>query len=82
MYWNGELGSRDYVQACQWTLIAGVLAKRGGWDRSRPDDTARARRELPDQVSRIREKLTTGQLTECVLKAQEWLAANPTRGPR
>ncbi|HEY7475245.1 MAG TPA: hypothetical protein VH679_09570 [Vicinamibacterales bacterium] len=82
MHWNGEFGSPDYGQACQWTLIAGVLAKRGGWDRSRPDDAAWARRELPDQVSRIRERLTTAQLTECVLKAQEWLAANPARGPR
>lgn len=81
MSWNGEFGSRDYDQACQWTLIAGVLAKRGGWDRSRPHDAARVRQELPDQVSRIREKLTTVQLTECVLKAQEWLAANPARGP-
>ncbi|HEX2341027.1 MAG TPA: hypothetical protein VHI98_11155 [Vicinamibacterales bacterium] len=82
MYWNGDFGSRDYDQACKWTLIAGVLAKRGGWDRSRPDDAARVRQELPDQVARIREKLTTNQLTECVLKAEEWLAANPALGPK
>ena len=79
LYWDGEFGSPDYDRACQWTLIAGVLAKRGGWDRSRPDDAVWVRRELPDHVSRIREKLTTGQLTECVLKAEEWLAANAAR---
>jgi hypothetical protein len=82
MHWKGEFGSPDYDQACQWTLIAGVLAKRSGWDRSRPDDAAAVRRELQDQTSRIRETLTTDQLTECVLKAEEWLAAYPARGPK
>jgi TPR repeat protein len=82
MHFNGEFGSPDYDQACQWTLIAGVLAKRGCWDRSRPNDAADVRRELPDQISRIREKLTTAQLTDCVLKAEEWLAANPALGPK
>jgi hypothetical protein len=80
MYWNGEFGSRDVDRACQWTLIAGVLAKRGGWDPLRPGDAAEVRRELPEQISRIRETLTTDELTECVLKAEAWLAANPARG--
>jgi hypothetical protein len=78
--WNGEFGSRDVDRACQWTLIAGVLAKHGGWDPSRPGDAAEVRRELPEHISRIREKLTTNELTECVLKAEAWLAANPARG--
>lgn len=82
MHWSGEFGTRDYDQACQWTLITGVLAKRGGWDRSRADVAAEVLRDLPDQISRIREKLTTGQLTECVLKAEEWLLAHPAPGSK
>jgi hypothetical protein len=82
MHWNGEFGTRDYDQACQWTLIAGVLAKRGGWDQSLPDVAAEVRQALPDQVARIRERLTTAQLTDCVLKAEAWLVANPAPGPK
>jgi hypothetical protein len=82
IYWNGEFGSRDVDQACQWTLIAGVLAKRGGWDPSRPEDAAEVRRALPEQTSRIRGKLTTDQFAECVLKAETWLASTPARGPK
>lgn len=82
MHWNGEFGPRDHAEACQWTLVAGVLAKRGGWDPSRPGDGAEVRRELPDQASRIREMLTTAQLTECVLRAEAWLAANRVAIPK
>jgi TPR repeat protein len=74
--------SRDYQKACMWTLVAGGLDTRGGWDPTRPDDAAEVRRELPGQASRIRQNLTAEQISDCERQGKEWLAANPTRAPR